>query len=127
MKNKTGLFLTAILAMALMMAGCGSSADSNQQTGSQSAGETGFVFTSGDTKVVMNAKAADILESLGKETDYFEAESCAFKGIDKTYTYPGFRLYTYPVDEVDMFYLWNLRMTAYQQQKASALATQKKK
>jgi len=101
MKNKIILILTAILAMSLMMTGCGSNTADSQEASSQSAGEAGFIFESGDTKVVMNAETTDILESLGKETDYFEAESCAFKGIDKTYTYSGFRLYTYPVDEVD--------------------------
>ena len=32
---------------------------------------------------------------------YFEAPSCAFDGIDKTYTYAGFELLTYPKDDKD--------------------------
>jgi len=122
MKNKGILFLTVILAAALMMAGCGGdstgketekptsssgSASSSGNTsssgnvGANAQSEDGFIFESDGTKVVMNAEAADIIKALGEEKDYFEAESCAFKGIDKTYTYSGFRLYTYPVDEVD--------------------------
>ena len=49
----------------------------------------------------MNAEAAPILEKLGKEKNYFESASCAFEGLDKEYTYNGFVLKTYPLNDVD--------------------------
>ena len=41
------------------------------------------------------------LEKLGKEKNYFESASCAFEGLDKEYTYNGFVLKTYPLNDVD--------------------------
>jgi hypothetical protein len=61
----------------------------------------GYVFESKGTAIAMNAKVEPILKSLGKEKDYFEAESCAFHGLDKTYTYSGFELHTYELEKVD--------------------------
>jgi hypothetical protein len=61
----------------------------------------GYVFEANGVKIAMNAKVEPILKSLGKEKDYFEAESCAFHGLDKTYTYSGFELHTYELDKVD--------------------------
>ena len=49
----------------------------------------------------MNEDASAVVEELGEADDYFESESCAFEGLDKVYTYPGFTLNTYPVDDKD--------------------------
>lgn len=49
----------------------------------------------------MNADASKVVEELGDPDDYFESESCAFEGLDKVYTYPGFHLNTYPVEDKD--------------------------
>lgn len=49
----------------------------------------------------MNEKAAPILEKLGEPMEYFEAESCAFEGLDKIYTYSGFELHTYEMKGTD--------------------------
>jgi hypothetical protein len=49
----------------------------------------------------MNKEAAPVVEALGDPLDYFESESCAFKGLDKVYYYSGFELTTYPLDDVD--------------------------
>lgn len=59
------------------------------------------LITSGSTKIEMNADASAIVDELGDPDDYFESESCAFEGLDKVYTYPGFHLNTYPVDDKD--------------------------
>lgn len=63
--------------------------------GSQATGD-GYVFTVNGVQVEMDADAAPILEKLGEPVSYFEAESCAFEGLDKMYTYNGFELDTYP-------------------------------
>ena len=62
---------------------------------------SGFTFAVGDTVIAMNADVAPILEKLGEWENYSETTSCAFKGLDKTYSYPGFDLYTYPLYDKD--------------------------
>ena len=63
-----------------------------------------FVFEANGTKIELGAKADDIIASLGEPVNYHESESCAFKGLDKEYTYPGFVITTYPKDDVDYIY-----------------------
>ena len=106
MRKMTGIFGAAVIVMGLTLAACGSSDGGSASTGSGSSGSSassaeGFSFTSGSTKIEMNADASGIIEELGDPEDYFESESCAFEGLDKVYTYPGFHLNTYPVEEKD--------------------------
>jgi hypothetical protein len=63
--------------------------------------DDGYVFKKGDVTVIMKAKAADIIAALGKPTSYYESPSCAFEGMDKTYSYPGFDVTTYTEGGVD--------------------------
>lgn len=62
---------------------------------------TGYCFQTGGTVIGMNQDVSTFLGSLGSYTNYAESKSCAFKGLDKIYSYAGFDLYTYPVDGVD--------------------------
>lgn len=89
--------LTMTCMMALGLAACGGS----EGEGGSAAGGDGYKFTSGSTVIEMNADASSVVEKLGDADDYFESESCAFEGLDKVYTYPGFKLNTYPVDDKD--------------------------
>ena len=124
---KKTMFTMVLMTAALSMAGCGSgsgtgstaaakteaaettAAESSQAAettaeASESAKEaeiTGFTFVAGDTVIAMNADVAPILEGLGEWENYAETTSCAFKGLDKTYSYPGFDLYTYPLNGKD--------------------------
>ena len=124
---KKTMFTMVLMTAALSMAGCGSgsgagstaaakteavettAAESSQAAettaeASESAKEaeiTGFTFVAGDTVIAMNADAAPILEGLGEWKNYAETTSCAFKGLDKTYSYPGFDLYTDPLNGKD--------------------------
>ena len=124
---KKTMFTMVLMTAALSMAGCGSgsgagstaaakteavettAAESSQAAettaeASESAKEaeiTGFTFVAGDTVIAMTADAAPILEGLGEWENYAETTSCAFKGLDKTYSYPGFDLYTYPLNGKD--------------------------
>lgn len=107
------------LAMTLSLAACGGkeqpggqgsggqtsqpgqssqSAQPNQPGGSDDAE---YVFRSGDTVVSIDQDMAEVLSALGEPKEYFEAESCAFEGLDKTYTYPGFVITTRPDGEKD--------------------------
>ena len=60
-----------------------------------------YVFETNGVEIAMNAEVTPIIEKLGESKEFFEAESCAFQGMEKTYTYNGFDLYTYEIDGVD--------------------------
>ena len=66
---------------------------------------TGYIFdVDVDGTIVSVTTDVDmkgILEQLGEPASYFEAASCAFQGLDKTYTYEHFRIETYPEGETD--------------------------
>ena len=86
-----------ILLMAMtVLSGCGSS--EKKEVVQE---EKEYVFEASGVTIQMNKEAAPLIQKLGKEISYFEAKSCAFEGLDKTYTYPGFQLVTYPKDDKD--------------------------
>lgn len=61
-----------------------------------------YVFvTAKGTVVSVNEDMAEFLTTDGDYLSYFEAESCAFNGLDKTYTYAGFVISTRPEGEKD--------------------------
>ena len=60
-----------------------------------------FVFVYNNTEVAPHAKMAELINGLGDPTTYEESESCYYQGLDKDYTYPGFKLRTYPMNGVD--------------------------
>jgi len=60
-----------------------------------------FVFVYNNTSVTPHAKMAELLNGMGDPTTYEESNSCYYQGLDKDYTYPGFKLRTYPLDGVD--------------------------
>lgn len=69
----------------------------------------GYVFYSGETGVEMDADMEPILKELGEPASYYESPSCAFNGIDKTYTYSGFEIDTYPSGKKDYVFTVVLR------------------
>lgn len=91
--KKLSLLLTILL---LFLAGC-----SNSNSAQTTAKAKGYVFVNNGITIAMNEKTAPILKKLGEPKDYFEAESCAFQGMEKTYTFNGFELHTYEMDKVD--------------------------
>ena len=61
-----------------------------------------YVFLTGKgNSVSVNQDMAEVLAAEGEPLSYFEAESCAFNGLDKTYTYAGFVISTRPEGEKD--------------------------
>ncbi len=61
-----------------------------------------YAFPAADGYVLeLNADMAQVLEKLGEPVSYFEAASCAFDGLDKTYTYAGFTVTTRPDGDKD--------------------------
>jgi len=112
------LFIFALTAaMALSLTACGGSSSSGQQpqsstpaapaassTPASSSVEQPTVYTfltAEGESVSVNALMSEVLERIGQPQSYFEAESCAFNGLDKTYTYPGFVITTRPDGELD--------------------------
>lgn len=83
--------LIAAIIAVLLLVGCGGS--------SNKAGK-GYTFTYNDVTLTMNQKVdEDILKSLGKYS-LFEAPSCAFGDLDRTYTYNSFQIDTYTLNDV---------------------------
>lgn len=111
--------LMLVLMLALVVAGCGKENTENdtqttpvEQQGNQNtepndnktSNETatnkgselkGYIFEYNGVKIGMDMEAAPIISALGEPASYFEAPSCAFEGLDKTYSYGSFELDTY--------------------------------
>ncbi len=119
------ILAVTMAAALLLLAGCGDSEKVisgdvvNVSTGGQqeTTGETesvqppeqqaqtaakGYVFMTGGITVEMDGDMNPILAALGEPVSYFEAASCAFEGLDKTYTYNGFEIDTYPAQDKDL-------------------------
>ncbi len=67
-----------------------------------------LVFIYKDCPLPMNAEFAPLLDFIGEADSYFEAASCAFEGLDKTYTYSDVEIITYPDEDVD--YISSIRL-----------------
>lgn len=65
-------------------------------------GTAGFTVNYKGTEIVINTDAKPVIEALGNGYEYFESESCAYQGLDKTYDYKIFKLYTYPDGDKDL-------------------------
>ena len=86
------ILLVCTIAL-LVLAGCG--ADKTALT------ENDLDVTVAGVQVTAHSDAAELLEAFGTEYDYFEAISCVYEGMDKSYTYADFTLYTYPSEQGD--------------------------
>lgn len=111
--------IIVFIMVCLLLTGCGSGKQDQEDTGKNTEAQdgseeeakdeardinketAGFKFESNGVSIYMNTDSAPVVEALGEPLEYFEAESCAFKGLDKFYTYNGFELSTYPLDGVD--------------------------
>ncbi|MCL2254261.1 MAG: hypothetical protein FWC09_07430 [Lachnospiraceae bacterium] len=67
-----------------------------QETITNQPAHKGYAFSHKGETLAVDADFAPVLSSLGEPRSYFEAESCAFEGLDKIYTYSGFEVNTYP-------------------------------
>lgn len=126
MKKKTAALLAA-LGLLAGLAACGdetatqpsapapSQADPVQSIEPVQSGEpavapdpahNGYVFVAdteeGEFTIFISQDMADVLAALGEPESYFEAPSCAYDGMDKIYTYPGFEITARPEGEKDL-------------------------
>lgn len=105
MKRLFALSLSLLLALSL--AACGGGDDTNgasisvDSSAPNPAAGSKYVLTYKNCPLPMNADFAPLLDFLGEPDSYFEAASCAFDGLDKTYTYAGVEIITYPDGDVD--------------------------
>jgi hypothetical protein len=76
-------------------------AETNSDSVTQEGKSEDYAFKYNDVDIHMNTEAEPVIEALGDYTDYFEAQSCAFQGLDKIYYYGGFEVDTYPNNGVD--------------------------
>jgi hypothetical protein len=115
MKNFVVFALLAALCLTLIACGgtttekplgspaAGESSSSSVEPSkeSQGGGENtdtpkGYLLKMGETTVSIGCDMAPVASALGAPTKYFEAPSCAFQGMDKTYTYGGVVIRTTP-------------------------------
>lgn len=128
MKAKIVSILLCLAALASLAACGGDAVESasqpgNDPTGSVEASDPAGTQTSGTpafrtdifsfvingTEITVDENMADVLNALGEPKSYFEAESCAFDGLDKTYTYAGFIITTRPDGDQD--FINSIRLT----------------
>lgn len=108
-------FILLSLAVLVSLAACGdpaanASGSGNDPAGSAQPSGTGvFSFVTNGTEITIDENMADVLAALGEPQSYFEAASCAFEGLDKTYTYAGFIVTTYPDGDRD--FVNSIRLT----------------
>ena len=98
MKKFTAFVLCAFLCLGLTACGSASTDSQKNNTTKQDdvAKTGGYVFETKGKQIAMDADFAEIAKELGEPIKYYEAASCAFEGLDKTYTYDGFKVDTYP-------------------------------
>lgn len=108
MRKKLFTLAAAMMALTVMLTGCGSndgdSKEVNQDSTKESTDkkeESGYAFTVDGVKINVDVDFAPLLEKLGEPLSVFEAESCAAQGIGRTYTYADFIIDTYPDGDTD--------------------------
>ncbi len=108
--------ISAILVLSLlsvMLVSCNSSGSDitlpPEETTAPEAESNVYTFIYKNTAVTPHAKMSELMNGIGDPTTYEESPSCLYQGLDKDYTYPGFKLRTYPENEVD--YVLNVCFT----------------
>ncbi len=129
------MIICMLLTMLLSMAACvqeppsgTAAAPANQPEQTQpadpaAAPETqtpGYVFRFQGLEIAMGVEAAPILEALGEPKSYTETTSCAFTGLDKTYFYGDFYLFTCPMNGGE--YIYGLMLATDSVQTAEGLS-----
>ncbi len=98
--------LLVSIALICCLVACGTAdqpLDSSDNTASadSNAEKSEHIFVYNGVNVSVNDEMSELLSKLGEPKSYFEAASCAFDGLDKTYTYSGFVITTRPEGEKD--------------------------
>lgn len=75
-----------------------------------SAAPKGYGFTYNRVTVYMNSKASPLLEKAGKPKSKSESKSCAYDGMDRTYTYKDFVVKTYSKSDKGTEYINSIEL-----------------
>ncbi len=89
-----------LLLGSILLCGCKVKESKNNLKENPKKINDSYVFTVQNNDLVLGSYFD--LKKLGKEKKYSETASCAFEGIDKTYTYDHFEVTTYPKDNKDI-------------------------
>ena len=109
-----------LLVTMLILAGCGGSNASSDNTANNNSSNTGtadtqisteadvvennaeaapalsgYVFSHNGVDFTVDMEVADVIAALGEPTSYYEVPSCAFEGLEKIYDYSSFEITTY--------------------------------
>ncbi len=84
---KRVLFFALVLVLMLGLCACG------KDTGFS---EADLSLTVDGVAVTAKSEVSDLLAGFGEDYEYYEAISCVYEGMDKTFTYENLSLYTYP-------------------------------
>ena len=121
MRSRKYAALLLSMSMAASVAACSSTGESTSTTAAEGQSNVETQETQGNTATNGAAKESDsklgfktagkelkvnmdfseVSDALGEPISYFEAESCAFQGLDKVYTYSDFVVRTYPDGDID--------------------------
>ena len=108
MKRLMALLL--VLCIAVGFAACSTPQTPSPQGTTPNVGNPGdpeaYHFNYKGTDIRLNGDMAAILNAIGQPKKYTEETSCAFTGLDKTYTYDSFVIQTYPKGDKDYVYMF---------------------
>ena len=102
MKKFLAMILAALTLLCLVSCadngsgGNESNGGGNKPLGSATSKYVFKVESKNGYEIKIDADMSNVLAALGEPLSYFEAASCAFEGLDKTYTYAGFTVMTRP-------------------------------
>lgn len=95
---KKGVLALLILTLLFALTACGSS-DPAPEKDPEPAKDESFAFAWNGNDIRPGDVGTDMAAVAGTEQSYFESPSCAFAGIDKTYTFAGFVIDTTPSED----------------------------
>lgn len=113
MRNNRIIAIFLLLSLAVTLASCNlGGADITlppEETSAPALQNDVYVFVYRGTSVTPHAKMSELVAGLGDTVSYEESPSCLYQGLDKDYTYAGFKLRTYPENGTD--YVLNICFT----------------
>jgi len=107
---KRWIALLLVLCVAAGFAACSAPETPDNKGTTPNVGNPGdpnaYYFTYNGTDIRLNGDMEAIVKALGEPKSYTEETSCAFEGLDKTYTYDSFVIQTYPKGDRDYVYMF---------------------
>lgn len=103
--KKVGKLFIVCLATMITLCGCDQGKQNNEESQIKEnidrAEESKYYLSIRGVDVRIGSKLDETIEKLGDDYTYFEADSCAFQGKDKIYTYGSIAILNYQAEEID--------------------------